>query len=66
MLGLVFAFVTASLLLLLVITLIGRQWTMLQLAWSILLGVPIFCGTLMWLKAGPQHNSERRIVLNAD
>ena len=59
-LGLLFAFVTASLLLVLVTMLFSRQLTVLQLAWSILIGVPILCGTLMWLRADWHHNSERR------
>jgi len=59
-LGLLFAFVTASSLLVLAIMLFSRQLTVLQLAWSILIGVPILCGTLMWLRVAGNQKSEWR------
>ncbi len=51
-LGLVCASVVASLLLGLVTMLVSRQLTALQFAWSILIGIPILCGALMWLRRG--------------
>jgi hypothetical protein len=61
-LGLLFAFVPVSLLLVVVTMLFSSHLTVLQFAWSILIGVPILCGTLTWLKGEEKQKRERRTL----
>jgi hypothetical protein len=49
-LGLFFAFIPTVLMLVLATLLVSRQLTGFQLAWSILIGVPILCGFVTWLR----------------
>jgi hypothetical protein len=49
-LGFIFAFVPAALLFVLLSMLFGRQFTGFQVASSILIGVPILCGSVTWAK----------------
>jgi hypothetical protein len=49
-LGLLFVFISTSFVLVLVTVLISSQWTVFQLALLVLIGVPILCGSVMWLR----------------